>query len=160
MDAAGIAPVPKAKIPSSTKVDSEIEILDGEEFEEAVRAIKERGFKTPPSGNKNPPKELTLTVAFKRDPKVVAFVELRAKGVCELCGKNAPFLRVNGEDFLEVHHIQQLSEGGEDTVENTVALCPNCHRECHHGCKREELRLDLTKKTALLTHQGPARMNI
>ena len=24
-----------------------------------------------------------------------------------------------------------LSEGGEDSIENTVALCPNCHRKMH-----------------------------
>jgi 5-methylcytosine-specific restriction protein A len=34
---------------------------------------------------------------------------------------------------LEVHHKKQLSEGGEDTVENAIALCPNCHREAHYG---------------------------
>lgn len=151
LSAAGLAPVPKSKTSSSEKDDSEVEILDSQEFEEAVKAIKKRGFKAPPSGNKNPPKALTLTVAFKRDPKVVAYVELRAKGVCELCRKDAPFLRINGEGFLEVHHIQPLSEGGEDTVQNAAALCPNCHRECHHGSRREELRHDLALKIALLT---------
>lgn len=151
LGAAGLTPVPKAKALNSVRDDSEIEILDSQEFEEAVKEIKKRGFKAPPSGNKNPPKELTLSVAFKRDPKVVAFVELRARGICELCGKDAPFLRMNGEAFLEVHHIQPLSEGGEDTVKNAAALCPNCHRECHHGCRREELRNDLALKVDLLS---------
>jgi len=26
-----------------------------------------------------------------------------------------------------------LSEGGEDTLENAIALCPNCHRKMHYG---------------------------
>jgi 5-methylcytosine-specific restriction protein A len=26
-----------------------------------------------------------------------------------------------------------LAEGGEDTVENALALCPNCHRRLHFG---------------------------
>ncbi len=26
-----------------------------------------------------------------------------------------------------------LSEGGEDTVENAMAVCPNCHMELHYG---------------------------
>ncbi|HXU34436.1 MAG TPA: HNH endonuclease [Thermoanaerobaculia bacterium] len=34
---------------------------------------------------------------------------------------------------MEVHHRIRLAYGGEDTVENAVALCPNCHREAHHG---------------------------
>ena len=24
-----------------------------------------------------------------------------------------------------------LSQGGQDSIENTVALCPNCHRKMH-----------------------------
>ncbi|MDU6483465.1 MAG: HNH endonuclease [Paeniclostridium sordellii] len=24
-----------------------------------------------------------------------------------------------------------LSKGGDDTIENTAALCPNCHRKMH-----------------------------
>jgi 5-methylcytosine-specific restriction protein A len=26
-----------------------------------------------------------------------------------------------------------LSTGGEDTLENAIALCPNCHRRAHFG---------------------------
>lgn len=43
----------------------------------------------------------------------------------------APFIDAKGEPYLEVHHIIWLSHGGADTIENTVALCPNCHRKMH-----------------------------
>lgn len=33
----------------------------------------------------------------------------------------------------EVHHKVPLSAGGDDTVENAIALCPNCHRKAHFG---------------------------
>jgi 5-methylcytosine-specific restriction protein A len=33
--------------------------------------------------------------------------------------------------LLEVHHIQWLSNDGDDTIDNIVALCPNCHRKMH-----------------------------
>ena len=36
-------------------------------------------------------------------------------------------------DDLEVHHTKPLAEGGEDTVNNAEALCPNCHKEAHYG---------------------------
>lgn len=32
---------------------------------------------------------------------------------------------------METHHIEWLAHGGADTVENTVALCPNCHKKMH-----------------------------
>ncbi|WP_147195697.1 HNH endonuclease [Rummeliibacillus stabekisii] len=37
---------------------------------------------------------------------------------------------------LEVHHIKRLADGEEDTVENAIAVCPNCHRELHFGHSR------------------------
>ncbi len=81
------------------------------------------------------PKQINLTtMGYRRNPDVVAEVLFAAKGICQNCNENAPFLRAtNGEPYLEVHHKKPLSEDGEDTVENAVALCPNCHREKHHG---------------------------
>ena len=58
----------------------------------------------------------------------------RANGICESCDSPAPFLRAKDQTpFLEVHHWVPLSEGGEDTVENAGAICPNCHRKEHFG---------------------------
>ncbi|TLG77395.1 HNH endonuclease [Culicoidibacter larvae] len=73
----------------------------------------------------------TTTKVYGRDPVIATFTKQRAKGVCELCGEDAPFKDKQGEPYLECHHIVWLSRGGEDTIENTVALCPNCHRRVH-----------------------------
>jgi len=60
----------------------------------------------------------------------------RAKGICEKCNRKAPFLRdKDNSPYLEIHHKLPLSEGGEDTLDNVVALCPNCHRQAHYGKK-------------------------
>lgn len=32
---------------------------------------------------------------------------------------------------LQIHHLDQVSEGGQNTPENLLALCPNCHT-LHH----------------------------
>lgn len=75
-----------------------------------------------------------VTTAFVRNPDVVAEVLDRAAGVCEGCKSPAPFFRSSdGTPFLEVHHKVPLAAGGEDTVANAVALCPNCHRNEHYG---------------------------
>lgn len=81
-----------------------------------------------------PTKVEVLTTVFVRNPDVVAEVLLRANGRCQSCGLPAPFVRrSDGSPYLEVHHTQPLALGGDDTVENAVALCPNCHRRKHHG---------------------------
>ncbi|MDE6024077.1 MAG: HNH endonuclease [Lachnospiraceae bacterium] len=66
-----------------------------------------------------------------RDPYLAEYAKRRAKGICQLCENPAPFMNEKGVPYLESHHIVELSEGGEDSVENTVALCPNCHRKMH-----------------------------
>lgn len=81
------------------------------------------------------PRRVNATISvFARDSAVVVFVLRRAKGKCEGCGSSAPFLRSSdGTPYLEVHHKKFLADGGEDTIENAIALCPNCHRRRHYG---------------------------
>jgi len=84
-----------------------------------------------------PKKPITMRIvstAYHRNPDVISEVLFRAKGVCEACNRGAPFNRKSdGTPFLEVHHRLPLAQGGEDTVVNAIALCPNCHRERHFG---------------------------
>lgn len=88
-----------------------------------------------------PTKFQATTTVYRRNPDVVAERLFMANGFCEACGNEAPFFRDDGSPFLEVHHIIPLSENGSDVVENTLALCPNCHREAHYGEKRMRFRL-------------------
>lgn len=83
---------------------------------------------------KVPEKYQQTTTAFKRNPDVIAEVLVRAAGVCEACQKPAPFLRTTDKTpYLEVHHKVSLAADGFDTVDNAIAVCPNCHRKAHHG---------------------------
>ena len=43
---------------------------------------------------------------------------------CQACG-----LRQR----LHIHHIVFRSHGGEDTLENLIALCSDCHDAVHRG---------------------------
>lgn len=81
------------------------------------------------------PKKYTVQITvFDRNPDVIAEVLERANGKCEICGRPAPFNRKkDGSPYLEVHHKVQLAAGGDDSVENALAVCPNCHREQHYG---------------------------
>lgn len=63
----------------------------------------------------------------------------RASGVCELCGKRG-FVTPSGAIYLETHHVQPLSEGGTDSEDNVVALCPDDHRKAHYSIEGAEIR--------------------
>ncbi len=82
----------------------------------------------------HPLKKQVTVWRYDRNPDVVAEVLARAGNSCESCRKTAPFKRTrDGSYYLEVHHIIPLSEKGEDSVQNAIALCPNCHRQEHFG---------------------------
>jgi hypothetical protein len=76
-------------------------------------------------------REIVQKSIFIRKVYIKEFARKVAKGICQLCDKKAPFIDKQGKPFLEVHHIFYLSKGGSDTIDNVVALCPNCHRKMH-----------------------------
>lgn len=116
--------------------------LDFEQFQEVFDASVAESAKQSPeirdirisSSEPRPKQNTALVTVFLRNPNVVAEVLIRAGGHCERCESPAPFKRKkDGTPYLEVHHKQRLADGGNDTVENAIALCPNCHRELHYG---------------------------
>lgn len=111
---------------------------DDLELDAKVQMLLNRGKVNYPNGIKLPQKAQTISNVFLRDPAVKAFVLQSAHGVCQSCGVEAPFKTAGGRDYLEVHHIKPLAEGGSDTVSNAVAICPNCHRAMHLAEDRQE----------------------
>ncbi len=72
-----------------------------------------------------------VTKSYTRNKYVSEYAKLRADGKCQLCGNLAPFYDNEGRPYLEAHHVIRLADGGEDSDDNVVALCPNCHRKMH-----------------------------
>lgn len=68
---------------------------------------------------------------YTRNQSIARYTKLKANGICELCEKPAPFFDKDGEPYLESHHVVWLERGGADSIDNTVALCPNCHKKMH-----------------------------
>jgi nucleoid DNA-binding protein len=106
---------------------------------ETAKLSNEQLKKKAKQAETKPAVEITIK-DYPRNPYVVQYVKRRANGKCELCKKEAPFCSKEREPFLECHHIKEMANKGKDSIENAVALCPNCHRKMHH------LRLDSDKK--------------
>lgn len=96
-------------------------------------------------GGTEPSKRIEITTkGFERDRKVRDTALKRAKGRCELASCQQPgFVMEDGRIYLETHHVIPLSEDGFDNVQNVAALCPNHHREAHHGERRNAIREQL-----------------
>ena len=126
--------------------DAERQIFDRQDLQTKAAAL-EVGDR-PPRGNDTPWRDQHQVTVVARDPEVHAWVLQTAKGRCELCGSNGPFVRRGGGRYLEIHHIDRLADGGADVPNNAVALCPNCHREAHHGVRAEAVRRELRDRVA------------
>lgn len=120
------------------------------ELEAKVRSLRSQKALPAPSGQESPKWiEVTIRQAL-RDPAVKAWVLKASAGKCNYCLKLAPFKDDDGKPFLEVHHVKHLVDGGADTIANTVALCPNCHRAFHFAQNRKRMVPILYKRYARL----------
>jgi len=115
---------------SGAKLNEALAAKVGESARDSVEARRARLAMAP----KLPTTVVVTRTAFVRNADVVAETLYLARGRCNLCRKRAPFLRrEDGAPYLEVHHVVPLAQGGEDTLENAIAVCPNCHRKAHYG---------------------------
>jgi plasmid maintenance system antidote protein VapI len=85
----------------------------------------------------------------------------RAHGNCQLCDCPAPFNDAAGYPFLEVHHVVPLHGGGDDSMSNLVALCPNCHRKIQVAPTQLESRklLQIAKKYSNVPKKATATLD-
>ena len=91
-------------------------------------------------------RELVSRWTTLRSRAVRRYARLRAEGLCEGCGQPVPFARPEGEPYLEVHHLRRLSDGGPDHPAHVAALCPNCHRRCHHSVDARSFNSEVARR--------------
>jgi len=120
---------------SNTISTSDLNLLREEAEEAAVEEV---------------PRDVTAntqsTSQYSRSQKVREYVKARSNGVCEGCREAAPFTSKTGEPYLHAHHVNELSNGGSDTPDTVIALCPNCHYRVHHGQDGDEYNHQLRNK--------------
>lgn len=77
---------------------------------------------------------------FERNRKAVRDLK-RLYKTCQITGSSFVFTKVNGEPYLEVHHLVPLGEGGSDAPKNLVVISAHIHRMLHYAVV-EGLNLD------------------
>lgn len=148
----GLKPAKNVGLKVATRIEFFIAEIEGKlttpvvGFEIAVREVMDGKEISQPHGNKIPQTTTSSVTQYQRSAVVKAWVLRKANGICECCSKPAPFLNFDGSGYLEIHHVIRLADDGPDTVENVVALCPNCHRELHYGERAKYLVEQLYKE--------------
>ncbi|EGB92769.1 5-methylcytosine-specific restriction enzyme A (EcoKMcrA) [Clostridium sp. D5] len=109
---------------------TELEIVM--DLEEAkARQLSPEGLAAQVKNGKAKKAQKSETTVYYRNPYVKEMVKHIAEGKCQMCSKEAPFYDKDSKPYLEEHHVNRLADGGSDTMDNVVALCPNCHRKIH-----------------------------
>nr|WP_284503401.1 HNH endonuclease signature motif containing protein [Caballeronia sp. GAWG1-1] len=114
---------------------------------DADRATRALDDLAAPSDPESGDRALTIRHEYLRDPKVRRRLVEAANGLCEYCRKPG-FRKLNGERYLEAHHVISLADNGDDSVDNVIAVCPEHHREAHFGENGEALEQDFMKVIA------------
>ena len=84
------------------------------------------------------------TEPFNRKKRVLESVMRRAKMRCERCGASCD--DSNEAVPLAPYHILPLSQGGEHSIKNVVALCPDCRKVMENNPSLKEIK-NLKRKT-------------
>lgn len=55
---------------------------------------------------------------------------------CQFC--STTILKANGDYYIEACHVKAKAEGGKDSLDNILILCPNCHKLFDYGNREKE----------------------
>lgn len=134
-DYSSLKPTTQSFLPDLETENAQQSTFDTQELEKKVQLLLRSNSFEKPKGNAQPNNRRAeqAPLIYERSPVVKAWVLRQAAGVCECCKKAGPFLTPDDNYYLEVHHVKHLAQNEPDTVENTVAVCPNCHRHLHLG---------------------------
>lgn len=113
-------PETRSRLPSDTAEGnigskSTTTISETQERENAQPKLKDLRRKADQEARTNPAASMRSVQGiqeYTRSTAVKQYVKARADGVCEGCGASAPFKNSEGEPYLHVHHVHELSKGG------------------------------------------------
>lgn len=87
------------------------------------------------------------TEKYLRDSKIAKEALILAEYKCEADPTHLTFISpITGENFVEAHHLIPISYQNDfkyslDVPGNIISLCPNCHREIHHGVNEDKANM-------------------
>lgn len=68
----------------------------------------------------------------KLKSEVRAFVTSNREEIISSGGSRCYVCGYNFAQILEIHHVMPIKDGGNNSLDNLVSLCPTCHRLVHN----------------------------
>lgn len=119
------------------------------EVEASLASVDTDSSQYDQEGPESKPKLLASVagVRYKRDVNKSKRAIKKSGHVCEVDSNHESFIsEVTKLRYLEAHHlipmsIQNQFNSSLDVLPNILSLCPNCHRQIHHGTHPDKARL-------------------
>ena len=73
---------------------------------------------------------------YKRHNYLMVQIKKYRDYKCQFC--STTILKANGDYYIEACHIKAKAEGGKDSIDNVLILCPNCHKLFDFGKREKE----------------------
>lgn len=73
---------------------------------------------------------------YKRHNYLMVQIKKYRNYKCQFC--STQILKSNGGYYIEACHIKAKAEGGKDSLDNILILCPNCHKLFDYGHREDE----------------------
>ena len=84
-------------------------------------------------GNEPPKTRYSFVRVFARNPRLSKYLKELYDWKCQFqnCGLN--FFAKNGKPYVETHHLEALSKGGNDIIDNIIVVCAHHHAMLEHA---------------------------
>lgn len=116
-------------------------------FQTHVQNSKASETEEVPQTKKSPKSNKIGSDSWPRDPSISKEAIQKANYLCEFDENHKSFIsHSTNKNFVEAHHLIPMKKQGFyefsiDVPGNIVALCPNCHRQIHHGEKQSRIEM-------------------
>lgn len=77
--------------------------------------------------------KIIIETTIRNDTPIIKKLKKKYNYKCQYPGCSSFVMKANGENYVEVAHIQSVSTGGKSIVGNLIVLCPNHHKEFDLG---------------------------
>jgi len=118
------------EIENSVEIESE-EINKEELYEKIIECETEKSEKITINGK-----------TYKRHNYLMVQIKKYRDHKCQFC--STTILKANGGYYIEACHIKPKAEGGKDSLDNILILCPNCHKLFDYGNRSNEKKSKAT----------------
>lgn len=120
------------------QTQSSVEEVENLPEEQLLKKIEEKS-KSNEKAIQGMVKRKRAVSSYQRDPQIGGWLQSLYQNKCQICGDSF-IIPSTRKHYSEHHHIVPVSNGGKNTKENIIVVCPTCHKKFDRGFLKADLQ--------------------